>query len=831
MLIAGAFFNARVFVERETLNYENSEEVEIALWSISGKIDEIIKHEQRIALTDTLFEAMAFKDMLKDNGESALEKRENGVFVVKVKGNKVDYPEGVDPVAEITPEALKEDRGIINADATSDERYFAAFSSAGSGYYAVKVVKAAEFIDFQALLMLSQIEKAYDAQALLLDEYGKVIYADPELDLEGVDFRGTNGPDVQAITGFTDKHAPYFVQAEVNNHKYTLIFVFRKMEVIRDALQVSLMVTMVAAVLFGMIIAWVLGVRNSLISKAASPEQAERYKPESVRKSYLKFGVLASTVILLASLFTNSIGNLYSVTWDAENALPAVDTMIEEQANMNKQVIDKIKDNNVRYTQMISDMLVRHPKLRKEDQLSILSEELSANYIMIYDHDGNELLTDSDYINMSLGSPYSESHPLRRILKGEELMTLDMEKDNVTGTKSSVVGVRMPSIEEEHPENYNALVISFMPPEKAADDLIDAPGTFLMSLVSSYNQYLLIDKDKKILVFGTEPMNGADPVELGMEESDIRGGFMGTFTLDNKTYYGVSKEIDGMYYYYTIPVSELYRGSLKFGLNEMIVFILALFILYLVITRDQKKLYDEYVESSERGEIPDGEILDTDEYMTPEDSARSMLRILGGICVFAVAVVAVSGIGDIRRDNLIRFVFSDYWNKGFNLFALLRIIVMICIAIVIWKIVSSLILITCSMLDTKGETIARLIRNILGYAVVLGLIYYTALYLGFNPSTLLASVGVIGIAISLGAKDIISDVFAGISIVFEGAFHVGDKVVIDGVEGIVQEIGVRNLKLIGDDGTVKIIRNSTINKIMNTSKHNHNQGGNNGQSK
>ena len=59
------------------------------------------------------------------------------------------------------------------------------------------------------------------------------------------------------------------------------------------------------------------------------------------------------------------------------------------------------------------------------------------------------------------------------------------------------------------------------------------------------------------------------------------------------------------------------------------------------------------------------------------------------------------------------------------------------------------------------------------------------------------------------------------SLIFEKAFQVGDIVEIDGlVKGTVQELGVRTLKLFGEDNNLKVIRYSDIHKINNLSRSN-----------
>lgn len=90
-----------------------------------------------------------------------------------------------------------------------------------------------------------------------------------------------------------------------------------------------------------------------------------------------------------------------------------------------------------------------------------------------------------------------------------------------------------------------------------------------------------------------------------------------------------------------------------------------------------------------------------------------------------------------------------------------------------------------------------------------------------NTATLVGGVGATALIFTLGANSLIADVLAGIFIIFEGDFTVGDVVVIDGFRGIVTDIGMRTTKLM-DDNTrdIRIINNSTIKTLTNQSREN-----------
>ena len=74
---------------------------------------------------------------------------------------------------------------------------------------------------------------------------------------------------------------------------------------------------------------------------------------------------------------------------------------------------------------------------------------------------------------------------------------------------------------------------------------------------------------------------------------------------------------------------------------------------------------------------------------------------------------------------------------------------------------------------------------------------------------------------TLGANSLIADVLAGLFIIFEGDFTVGDVVVIDDFRGIVTDISMRTTKLM-DDNTrdILVVNNSKISELVNKSREN-----------
>jgi hypothetical protein len=89
----------------------------------------------------------------------------------------------------------------------------------------------------------------------------------------------------------------------------------------------------------------------------------------------------------------------------------------------------------------------------------------------------------------------------------------------------------------------------------------------------------------------------------------------------------------------------------------------------------------------------------------------------------------------------------------------------------------------------------------------------------YATSTASLTLGIIALIIGLGAQSLISDIIAGLNIVFEDEYKVGDIVVVDDFRGTIQEIGLTTTKIVDPAGNVKIINNSQISTVVNLSDH------------
>lgn len=122
--------------------------------------------------------------------------------------------------------------------------------------------------------------------------------------------------------------------------------------------------------------------------------------------------------------------------------------------------------------------------------------------------------------------------------------------------------------------------------------------------------------------------------------------------------------------------------------------------------------------------------------------------------------------------------------------------------------------------ENRMHTLRTLSRNAVQYSLFFIGIYSFLTIIGVPVGSLIAGAGIAGIAIGLGAQGFINDVLTGFFIIYERQLDVGDHVVIDDIEGIVNDIGLRTTRIKSFNGTMNYIPNRQILIVSNLSRGN-----------
>ena len=89
---------------------------------------------------------------------------------------------------------------------------------------------------------------------------------------------------------------------------------------------------------------------------------------------------------------------------------------------------------------------------------------------------------------------------------------------------------------------------------------------------------------------------------------------------------------------------------------------------------------------------------------------------------------------------------------------------------------------------------------------------------GFNLGPVIASAGVIGVALGLGAQTIVRDVLSGVFMLIEDQYGVGDDINVQEIEGRVEKVGLRITQIRDKKNTLWYVRNGEILVVGNKSK-------------
>lgn len=111
-----------------------------------------------------------------------------------------------------------------------------------------------------------------------------------------------------------------------------------------------------------------------------------------------------------------------------------------------------------------------------------------------------------------------------------------------------------------------------------------------------------------------------------------------------------------------------------------------------------------------------------------------------------------------------------------------------------------------------------LLQNIAKVVLFAMAIYFVFLAWNINVTAWVASAGIVGLALSFAAKDTLSNLFAGVSIIMDAPYKTGDYIILDGGErGIVTHIGLRSTRILTRDDVEITIPNGIIgnSKIIN----------------
>ncbi len=176
----------------------------------------------------------------------------------------------------------------------------------------------------------------------------------------------------------------------------------------------------------------------------------------------------------------------------------------------------------------------------------------------------------------------------------------------------------------------------------------------------------------------------------------------------------------------------------------------------------------------------------------------------------------------ITKENIFSQLFTMH-----NLFILLDVTITLVITTVIIKVVNKLIMGLFKTISGRYndinfqkqlKTIMIIIKSFLDLVLMSLAILHILNDFGIDIKPILATAGVLGLAVGFGAQKFIEDIISGILLLMDGQLRVGDIVKIKGVMGCVEKLNLRLVVIRDLEGAIHYFRNHTVDDVTNYTK-------------
>ena len=527
--------------------------------------------------------------------------------------------------------------------------------------------------------------------------------------------------------------------------------------------------------------------------------------PLTIKDRKIKTRILTVVVLAFTGLVTYYMRTLFGISSnvldDDKELLSVIDFC--EQREESARILDSIFTNLYsEQTEMIGRYLTAYPEERTEEELKKLSGIFGLEYMILFDQDGNEILSDADYINLSLSKNKNDmSWKFRSLLNGTKILVSGIEKDDLTGLTHQVIGVQLRD-RDNQPDGlmtcgYSSEFISKVLEENSANSVL------AMKSDIEKNDYYLIDPETNTVIFSPNNFATGIPAEdFGFTETVLEKGYSGTLHMYGQKYSATQAEMKEDLLYVLLPYEEIFGSRFNFSFSvctgALVVILISSFLF-------------------NRVKIKEG--LPEENRISPEEKTTRTLVYLARISGVILALVLVFRKYLLAPDSIINYVMEMKWRPGMNVFALTAVLILILLATIGVRFIRYMLNLLTQVSSPSAETYFRLLRSSVEYLSVIIIGYSAMQMLGANMTALMTTTGAMTLLVGMGAQDLTSDIIAGLFLMFESEFQVGDVIDVGGKIGTVKEIGLHATKLIDEDNNILILNNSNVRNVINRTQN------------
>ena len=486
------------------------------------------------------------------------------------------------------------------------------------------------------------------------------------------------------------------------------------------------------------------------------------------------------------------------------------------------------------------------PELATKEKLQDLADILEIAEVYVLDGNGDMIASSSPVKSYSLSTDPSESsYEFRELLGGKDELVQEMSTNDSTGEVEQFIGVAT-----HDARGYADGIVQIAVRPKRLENLIKSVkiDRVLSGVKVGANGFAFaVEKSSgKVAYFPAETVQGKTATDAGLAVDQLRDGFSDYITVGGETYFANCVETDDYYIYVAGPEGELMAERGPLTLTTAGVALACLAVIFAVLSFDTERdaaaartaeetTHPDAAASGRNIDVTlsDGRVKRSDSAIsrwldsslswaekTPEQKLGCVLRWLTGLGAFLIFAAVMLKDQVFGSGSVFAYVLEGGWTRGLNIFAVTAAVMYACVAVTVASVIRWLLRLLSDALGARGETICRLLSSTVKYGMLLCMLYWCLGVLGVDTATLLAGAGIITLAVSFGAKDLVTDLLCGLFIIFDGEFRVGDIIQVGASTGTVMEIGMRTTKVNDGNGNVMLLRNSAVSNVVNKTKLN-----------
>ena len=458
-------------------------------------------------------------------------------------------------------------------------------------------------------------------------------------------------------------------------------------------------------------------------------------------------------------------------------------------------------------TQALAALLTDHREYRTHTDLQALGDTLQAEYLMLFDETGREITSSNTYTGFSIDGPDANlSDKYRAVLLGYPSAVVGPEEDPYTKKQQMGAAILLTK-ENGEPDGFVLAVFDAgaMNSELKKESLEYTVSTFA---VAKGYKAAVIDNETGVFLAHTDAKKKGLKAEDYLTAVPYGEDFEGFTEYEGTSMYvsGVSNE--GKNLLFMVPNRQ--GDTLSLGTLLMIAALLLItgFLYCPKAARLCARAMNEAIKNQ-----------DLSEEDIKAGSEHPLAVFASGYALF---FTVLAGIALLAAYTLIwpafTFVYGGLWSRGVHLFSLWAALFFLSATLCASILVRTALQGAEKRTQLRARTMFKLADSSIAYAtgilIAVGILYM----FGVNTNALLASAGIVSIAVGMGSQSLVSDIVAGLFLAIEDSIHMGDVVMIDSWTGRVTDMGIRTIAITDENQNVKILNNSNISDVVNMSR-------------